>query len=175
MLKPQDCLLLIKLLANPDKEWSQRRLSEELLISLSEVNAGIKRLLEAGLLRKNEQAQFVPIVAAAEEFLINGLKYVFPGKLGEYTRGTPTSVSAPVFENEISLGSEAIPVWPDAHGIEKGVALMPIYPSVSKALRENPDQRFYDLLALIDAIRSGGARERNIAIKLLKERIKHVQ
>ena len=106
MLKPQDCIILLKLLANPDKEWSQRQLSEALLISLSEVNAGIKRLVESGLLRKIEKSQFVPIIAAAEEFLITGLKYVFPGKLGQYTRGLSTGIGAPLFRNTIALGND---------------------------------------------------------------------
>ncbi len=173
MLKPQDCLILLKLLANPKAEWSQRQLAESLCISLAETNAGLKRLIEARLLRKTKGSQFLPILAAAEEFLINGLKYLLPGKLGEYTRGIPTAVGAPLFHDKIALGSEPIPVWPDAQGSKRGVALNPIHPAVPKALRKTKDQSFYELLVLIDAIRSGRARERNIASKLLKNRIRH--
>lgn len=66
-----------------------------------------------------------------------------------------------------------MPVWPDAQGEKRGAALFPIHPAVSKALRENPDQGFYELLVLIDVIRSGRARERNMAIQILKDRLKH--
>ena len=171
MLKPQDCMILLKLLANPNMHWSQRELSKALSISLSEINAGIKRLIDAGLLRRAEPSDLIPIIAAAEEFLVNGLKYLFPGKLGEYTRGVPTGIGAPLFHDKIASGNDPIPVWPDAQGKQRGVALAPIHPSVPKALRDYPDENFYQWLVLVDTIRSGRARERNIATQLLKEKL----
>ncbi len=173
MLKPQDCVILIKLLANPGVEWSQRQLAKSLCISLGEVNTGISRLGEAGLLRKDKQARLYPNIDAAEEFLVSSIKFFFPAKLGEYTKGVPTSVAAPLFHDKIPLGNDPIPVWPYAHGEKKGVALAPLYPSIPKALRESPDQSFYDMLVLIDAIRTGRARERNLAAALLKEKLRH--
>lgn len=175
MLKPQDCVVLIKLLANPAIELSQRQLAKLLGISLAEVNAGIKRLEEAGLLRKNKQGKLFPNINAAEDFLINAIKFFFPGKLGEYTRGTPTAIAAPIFHDKIALGNDPIPVWPDAVGKKRGVALEPIHPSIPKALRENPDPLFYDLLVLVDAIRLGRPRERNLAGTLLKEKLNHAR
>jgi biotin operon repressor len=175
MLKSQDCIILVKLLANPGAEWSQRQLAKVLCISLAEINAGIKRLEEAGLLRKDKQGKLFPNINAAEEFLVSGIKFLFPGKLGEYTRGIPTSIAAPLFRDKIALGNDPIPVWPDASGEQKGVALAPIHPSIPKALRESPDQLFYEMLVLIDAIRSGRARERNMAVTLLKEKLKYAK
>lgn len=173
MLKSQDCLILLKLLTNPKVMWSQRQLAQTLGISLAAVNAAIKRLLEAGLLRKDKALQFVPNLHAAEEFLIYGLKYLFPAKMGEYTRGIPTSIAAPFFHNKIALGKDPVPVWPDALGEKKGVALKPLHPSIPNALRKHPDQQLYELLVMIDAIRSGKARERNLAISQLKNKLKH--
>lgn len=175
MLKPQDCIILIKLLANPGVDWSQRQLSKVLCISLAEINAGIKRLSEAGLLRKDKDDKLFPNINAAEEFLISGIKFIFPAKLGEYTRGIATAVAAPLFHNKIALGNDPIPVWPDAVGEKRGVALVPLHPSIPRALRENPDQSFYDLLVLIDVIRLGRPRERNLAVILLKEKLKHAK
>jgi hypothetical protein len=173
MIKSQDCIVLIKLLANQAVEMSQRQLAKTLCISLAEINAGIKRLEEAGLLRKDKQGKLFPNVHAAEEFLIHAIKFLFPGKLGEYTRGTPTAIAAPIFRDKIALGNDPIPVWPDAMGEARGVALLPIYPNVSKALRANPDLAFQELLVLIDAIRSGRPRERNLATTLLKEKLNY--
>lgn len=173
MLKPQDCIILIKLLAHPEPNWSQRQLAKTLGISLSEINSGIKRLVEAGLLRKNAQGKLFPNIDAAQEFLISGIKFFFPAKLGEYTRGIPTSIAAPIFHDKIALGNDPIPVWPDIKGEKRGVALEPLYPSIVKSMRENPDPLFYEILVLIDAIRSGRPRERNIAAELLKEKLKH--
>ncbi|WP_131782778.1 hypothetical protein [Legionella gresilensis] len=177
MIKGQDCLILLKLLANPDKKWTQRCLAGELCISLSEINAGLKRLEEAGLIRKaNFSSQnltpFLPILAAAEEFLITAIKYLFPAKLGSYTQGMPTAVAASIFKGKIGLGNDPIPVWPDVYGNKKGVALEPIHSSVTKSLHNAPDERFYELLVLVDAIRAGRARERDIAKELLLERIR---
>jgi len=173
MLKPQDCIILLKLLANPKVDWSQRRLAESIGISLAEVNGGIKRLIDVDLLRKDQHAKLHPNLKASEEFLINAIKFFFPGKLGEYTRGIATGISAPLFKDKLALGNEPLPVWPDALGKQRGVALPPIHPAVPKALRENPDEPFYELLALLDVIRTGRARERNMAIHLLKDRLHH--
>lgn len=173
MLKSQDCVILLKLLANPGVEWSQRQLADALNISLAETNGGLKRLVEAGLLRRIRTSQFLPIVAAAEEFLIHGLKYLIPGKLGEYTRGIPTAAGAPLFRGKLGMGEDPIPVWPDAEGMERGVALNPIHPSVTKAFHKTPDQPFYELLVLVDSIRSGRPRERNMAIQIFKDRIQY--
>lgn len=173
MLKSQDCIVLLKLLANPATELSQRQLSSALSISLAEINACIKRLDEADLVRKNKQGKLFPNIHAAEEFLIHAIKFLFPGKLGEYTRGTPTAIAAPIFRDKIALGNDPIPVWPDGMGEARGVALLPIHPSVSKALRVHPDSAFQELLVLIDAIRSGRPRERNLAATLLKEKLNY--
>ena len=172
MIKAQDCMILLKLLADPEKAWSQRKLAHALQISLSEINAGIKRLITAGLLRVSaDEVNFVPVLGAAEEFLVHSVKYIFPVQLGAVTRGIPTSTGAPLFKDKIALGNDLVPVWPDARGEHKGVALEAIHPAVTKALQIEPDELFYELLVLVDAIRQGRPRERNLAIQLLKERL----
>jgi DNA-binding Lrp family transcriptional regulator len=171
MLKPQDCMVFVKLLANPLAHWSQRDMAKMLCISLAEVNAGIKRLQDAGLLRKDKQGKLYPNINAAEEFLVSGIKFFFPGRLGEYTRGIPTGIAAPIFHDKIALGNDPVPVWPDAVGERRGVALDPIHPSIPKSLRENPDNNFYEIFVLVDVIRTGRPREREMAEKLLKERL----
>ena len=172
MLKSQDCAILLKLLAHYGKHYTQRQLAEELQISLAEINAGIKRLLEAGLLRLEKNKHPLPVRKAAIEFLTHGLKYIFPGSLGSYTRGTATAIGAPVFKNKVVLGDDPLPVWPDAHGSSKGLALEPIHASLPSALHDHPDPEFYELLALTDAIRQGRAREKKIAIQLIQEKLK---
>lgn len=173
MLKPQDCVILIKLLANKEARcWSQSTLATHLCISVSEVNASLKRLQNALLIRREvDELAYLPIKAAVEEFLIHGLKYVFSDSLGEYTRGFPTGVGAEVLKNKFAESNEPVPVWPSAKGTVRGLALKPLYSSVTKSIQAYPDQNFYDTLALVDAVRQGRAKERNIAIKLLKERI----
>lgn len=187
MLKPQDIVILLKILSTvaiskeaPDK-MSQNKLAQYLCMSPSEAHAGIKRLILSGLLgaiiKKTAQNKmvFLPIKSACEECLISGVKYFFPVQLGAYTRGIATSYAAPIFKKHILLGNDPIPVWPYAEGDQRGLALKPLYRSVPQSLAEHPDNLFYELLVLIDAIRSGRVRERNIAIKLLKEKINNEQ
>jgi len=49
----------------------------------------------------------------------------------------------------------------------RGVSLAPLYPSVPAAALK--DEKLYAILALFDGLRSGQARERNAAQKLLDE------
>ena len=172
MLKSQDYLILLKLLANPAVNWSQRELADAVCVSLAETNASLKRLIEAGLLRKEGVSKYLPIIASAEQFLIHALKYLIPAKLGEYTRGVPTAAGSPLFKNKLAHGDDPIPVWPDAKGDHRGIALNPIHPAVIKALRKAPDQAFYELLVLVDSIRLGRPRERNLAIQILKDKLR---
>ena len=183
MLKSQDVVLLLKLLSRPSEysSWSQNQLAVHLCMSASEINAAIKRLCQSQLIRRQPSKAgitgktsgliYMPITKSCEEFLISGVKYVFPVNLGEYTPGLVTSYAAPIFADQVTIGQDPVPVWPYAEGTQRGLALEPLYPSVPKSLMQYPDQAFYDLLALIDAIRHGRARERNIAIKLLKKRL----
>jgi hypothetical protein len=184
MLKPQDVVILLKILSvmtlskhSDDRELSQNELASLLCMSPSEVNAGIKRLVLSSLLgpvQKSNRFIFLPIKSAVEECLISGVKYFFPAQLGVYTRGIATSYAAPIFKKFIVLGEDPIPVWPYGEGNQRGLALEPLYRSIPQSLAKHPDQLFYEMLALIDAIRTGRVRERNIAIKLLREII-HVQ
>ncbi len=185
MLKPQDIVILLKILsmltlAKSDKPGllSQNKLANYLCMSPSEVNAGLKRLVLSGLLGQvvkegisQNKIRFLPIKAACEECLTLGVKYFFPVQLGAYTRGIATSYAASIFEKHIVLGNDPIPVWPYGEGDRRGLALEPLYSSVPRSLVHHPDPLFYEMLVLIDAIRTGRARERNIAVKLLKEKI----
>lgn len=169
MLKAQDIVLLVKLLAKPEHlNWPQNKLALHLCYSVSAVNPGIKRLKQSNLLRSRLEGNlYQPVLAACEEFLISAVKYIYPGELGGYTRGIPTCYAAPVFGGEIMEGNDGIPVWPHEEGKQRGLALKPLYHNIPKSITEFPDQAFYDLLALIDALRFGRARERNMAEKIL--------
>lgn len=187
MLKPQDIVILLKIISMlrlPKTEraglLSQNRLANFLCMSASEVNAGIKRLTLSGLLSpvvddNKKKVVFIPNRAACEECLISGVKYFFPVELGTYTRGVATSYAAPIFKNHIIIGDDPIPVWPYGDGDKRGLALEPLYSSVPKSLSEYPDEFFYDLLVLVDAIRSGRVRERNVAIQILREKLNDKQ
>ena len=81
----------------------------------------------------------------------------------------PTAYAAAPLNAVIAPTADPPPVWPDKDGKVRGVALAPLYPTVPEAARR--DSRLYELLTLFDAVRSGQAREREIAQKELAERI----
>jgi hypothetical protein len=60
-------------------------------------------------------------------------------------------------------------VWPDPLGDAYGPSLAPLHPTIPEACRL--DEKLYDVLTLIDAVRVGAARERELAMTLLAERL----
>ncbi|MBB71347.1 MAG: hypothetical protein CMF50_03000 [Legionellales bacterium] len=168
-LKPQDIAVICKLIAQKSSlEWSQNSLAVEMCLSPSQVNSAFKRLVESSLVTPYRPPNKPrPILQSCKNFFTHGVAYAFPAQQGELVRGMPTSYAAPCLKQHIAQGDEPIPVWPYAKGKARGLAIKPLYPALPKALDKFPDQPFYDLLALIDAIRTGKAREKNIAIELL--------
>jgi hypothetical protein len=165
-LKPQDVLVLLKLAAHPDRAWSYPALGVELGMSSSEVHAAVRRATASGLLSaSNREVNRNALL----EFLIHGLKYVFPASRSRLTRGIPTSYAAPPLRNSFRASEDIPPVWPDPEGTVRGEGLDPLYKSVARAARA--DAELYEWLALVDAVRSGRARERELAIKELRSRL----
>ena len=70
------------------------------------------------------------------------------------------------------LENAPAPVWPYAEGEVRGVTLKPLYSCVPEAIVQHPDPLFYDMLTLLDAIRSGRARKKQIAIQKISEILK---
>jgi hypothetical protein len=165
-LKPQDIYILLKLVALSKSPWSYSSVAGELFMSASEVHAGIKRAVAARLMH-SQGGQ--PVKKSLEEFLIHGVKYAFPPDRGGLTRGVPTGYAAPPLKDIISQPNEPPPVWPDPDGDTRGYEFSPLYKTVPKAALR--DRTLYELLAIVDAIRDGRAREREIAIKELKARL----
>lgn len=161
MLKPQDILVALKLVADLDKKPVPLYiLAKQLEMSGSEVHASVKRLQVCRLLRADKRLYKDALL----EFLVHGLQYVFPAVFGSITRGIPTSFAAPPLNKEIvSTPGEILPVWAHAEGNARGMEIEPIYRTAPDIARKDP--AMYELLALLDALRGGRARERNLAIK----------
>ena len=141
----------------------------DLSISSSEVHAALKRLAVSRLVSSDANGNR-PLLPAVEEFLVHGVKYAFPARRGEITRGVPTSYAAPPLNQEIEPGSELPPVWPFPEGQHRGVTLEPLYKTAPAAALRDPT--LYEMLALIDALREGRARERKLAEHELIERVR---
>jgi len=167
MLKPQDILVLLKLAIEPERP-TYLRLAQQLHLNPSEVHASVKRARIAHLLQGPPEQERVNR-SGLLELLLHGLRYVFPAQKGAMTRGVPTAYAAPPLHNQIAPDGEPVPVWPYAEGTVRGYSFSPLHKSAPLAARD--DQRLYELLALIDALREGRARERDIAGRELKLRL----
>jgi hypothetical protein len=88
--------------------------------------------------------------------------------LGAQSIGVPTAHSSPAFHGIIE-SPEAF-VWPHADGKARGQALVPLFPGAPTLAGHNPP--LYELLTIVDALRTGTARVRKIAADLLAEKLK---
>lgn len=88
-LKPQDILVVVKWALHPTERWTFPAIASALGISASEAHAGVRRALRSRLMgRVGEGPTSVqPLRENLLEFLIHGLKYVFPPERGVSTRG----------------------------------------------------------------------------------------
>ena len=168
-LKPQDIVVALKLCTYPNERPPFSVLANELSLSPSEVHAAFGRLRASRLLHGPGLKDQLNI-SALEEFLIHGLKYVFPAEHGDVTRGIPTSYAAEPLKSEIAMSNDFPPVWPWPEGDTRGIGLEPLYRKVPRAALRDPG--LYQLLALVDAIREGRARERTIAEQELRHRLR---
>ena len=199
-LNPQDVVVVLKSLVDRSTRAAQQKakdvademeakflaagstyaeLGEELAMSASQVFRSAERAEEAQLIYRlpgrpapghtKDQTKFWPIRANLKEFLIHGVKYAFPVHRGGLVRGMPTAHAAPPLSQQIAESSEPPPVWPDPEGTVRGLEFSPLYKNAPAAARRDP--KLYELLALVDAIRDGRAREREIAIRELTARI----
>jgi hypothetical protein len=167
-LKPQDLFVLLALVARGGSPASYPELSAQTGLAASAVHSALRRAAVAGLVAYRDRHP-VPLKPQLREFILHGARFAFPPVHGRLTRGVPTAYAAAPLNTVIAPSSDPPPVWPHKDGEIRGVALAPLYPTAPDAALR--DENLYALLALFDALRSGQARERNIARKMLEERV----
>lgn len=167
-IKPQDVLVALELIANPEVSWSYPTLASEIHLSVSETFASAHRLIGMQLLQGGIAAPQLDR-RGIYRFLIHGVRYAFPAERGGLTRGMATSVGAPPLNRLLVGKSEPPPVWPLAQGKVRGYEFQPLYKSVP--LAASRDGKLYELLALVDALRDGRVRERSLASHELAVRL----
>lgn len=168
-LLPQDVVVLAKLVSYRGTRPPIAHLAVDLSLSPSQIHLALKRLERSRLIDSQSGR---PLRRAVEEFLLHGVKYVFPARRGEATRGIATAYAAPPLNRHIVESSDLPPVWPDPEGDVRGVGFEPLSRAVPKAVRKDPV--LYEILALIDALRDGRARERQIAERELSSRLREL-
>lgn len=174
-MRPQDIVILLAIITmRREFEDKSRRnlimpiqnkyLADSLKISAAEISSSLYRSSYAGLMEDNP---FKTVLTQSFfEFLKYGLRYVFPVHPGAIVRGVPTAHSAEPLKNKLSFQEEV--VWEHPDGSVRGQSITPLYSTVPDIVKNN--MLLYELLALTDSLRIGGARERELAIIELEKR-----
>lgn len=164
-MRPQDIAVLLKIVVSPSN-WMNKDIAEALFLSPAEVSYSLQRSTLAELIDPSKRKV---MRKAFLEFIQYGLPHVFPAIKGSIAIGIPTAFSSPVMSRNLMTNqSGEMVVWPYAEGEARGESITPLYPNAVKAALRDPE--LYELLALIDAMRLGKVREKEIALKLLKEK-----
>jgi hypothetical protein len=171
MLKPLDIVVLLKLSLCKGGRPPYLQLANELHLYPSEVYSSIKRARSSHLVQGPELNDRLN-QSALLEFLLHGIQYAFPAERGAMTRGVPTRYAASPLKQHLEQGNEPPPVWPYAEGPVRGYSYAPLHKNVPEAALSDPD--LYELLVLVDALRDGKARERELAVKKLSKRLQGV-
>ena len=165
-MRPQDVVILLKIITLNEADWQYRDLSALLFISISEISESLNRSHLAGLVDESRRKVYRQNLL---EFIEHGLHYVFPQSPGRLVIGMATAHSHPFYKPK--LVSEINYVWPDENGDLRGLAIETLYNGVTKAARK--DGELYKILASIDIIRVGKARELKMALAELHKSILH--
>jgi len=163
-MKPQDIVILLYICQYADGCFKVMDVGKELKISQSEVSESLHRSRFARLIGSDKKVFRNSLI----EFILHGLRFVFPVQPGMVIKGMPTSHSASPLSNDIVANNEHY-VWPYSKGIKRGMAIEPLYKTLPDICADLPD--LWELLALVDALRVGRARERNLAERYLRERL----
>jgi hypothetical protein len=134
-----------------------------LQIGLSTTHAAAHRAQQAQLLDTHGEV----IRANLLELLEHGLRYVFYPERGSRIRGVPTAAAGPGFEDRLTASEDNCAVWLSPKGRIRGLALTPLYPTVPEFAPAQP--KLHAVLAAIDLLRIGSAREREVAGQVLHE------
>ncbi len=163
-MRPQDIVILLKIISLQNENWNNTKISKTLQISASEVSEALTRCSYAKLIDSKKKTVYK---SAFKEFLIYGLKYVFPVKPGAVVRGIATAHSANPIKQHFN-SNNTVYVWSYAKGEHRGESIKPLYKTIPQII--NTNDIFYELLVIVDTIRIGRAREVKFAIEELEKR-----
>ena len=165
-LQPLDVLVALKLATRPAQQ-SVRALASALGVPKSSVGVSVLRL-KAWQLAAFEGGQWRINRVRFHDLLEHGIRWLAPAEIGRWVLGLPTAHAARVLALKLPGDSDPL-VIPLDEGPVRGRAGTPLHPAAGLAASKDPKLR--DLLALVDAIRIGKAREREVAAAELRARI----
>jgi hypothetical protein len=166
MIQPSDIFVLLKVAG--EEGASVRSIAADLDLPPASVQKALSRLEGSGLVVGRGRSRRINRLAA-RDFLIHASRWIAPASPGAFVLGIPTAHSAePMSSRLLSEGEPAvIPVQDErlAEAAVKGRKVVPLHESVPRAVLRDP--KLYKLVALVDSLRIGRARDRHIAAEEL--------
>jgi hypothetical protein len=139
-----------------------------LLIDHTLVHRALRRAEEVDLYSGATRAAHLPNF---EELLVHAGRFLAPAHLGELASGIPAAWAAkPMAALIRESPGDLSPVWPSATGRVRGQALPPVHPAATKAIETSP--QLAELLSVIDSLRAGDARVRQVAAEFLHDTLR---
>jgi len=164
MLGPTD-LYVCLYLSRPTTDTPRfERVAEDLGIGVGTAHRSVGRLQASGLVLPSRTVQRRALL----DVLLHAARHVYYVEPGGLTRGVRTADAAAPLASMMTP-SDPPPVWPDPLGDSRGYSIKPLHESVPRAAKRDPE--LHALLALVDALRIGQARVRNLAATALRERL----
>ena len=143
-ISARDLSVLLAVAARGRAEWSAAELARELGVPALDVSLGLERARRVGLMDAEKRRVLKePLL----EFLVHGLRYVFPAEVGARCRGFATAQLAGRY------------VWPAREGDSSGRALPPLDAAAARAADGN-SASFSVLWTFCASVTSGNARSR---------------
>ena len=171
-----EILVLGGLIAVNEKN-SFQSIGEKLKLSASQVYYAVKSLQKRGLVYKDisENVNRNPLASIkikkhnCYEFLIHGLKYVFPMEMGAPAIGVQT-LSSELIATKEQILSNTVYVWPYGEGNTSGISIKPIHQNIPLLSLQNP--LIYRFFVLLDFLRSKNSRDNLLGKEELKRLLK---
>ena len=164
-LQPIDLLVAAKVAVSEDPSAPVRELEAELDVSKSTVANSLRRLNALGLVKNEAGGRRVNRLALRECFE-QAVRWVAPADVGKFELGLPTAHASEAMASKLMGDADPV-VIPVPEGPMRGRAVKPLHPAAPKAAQRDP--KLYRLLAIVDSLRIGGAREREVASAELRE------
>jgi hypothetical protein len=174
-LRGRDVLVACKLLALAESRsaWTYSELGSWLGLSASTAHESADRCRSSGLLLPSREISR----PCLRDLLVTAVPKIFYAQRRGIARGLPTGTHAAPLRGKFSVAKNSMPlVWElppsgigSGPGARRGELIVPIYPTaVLAAIR---DDVVYELLALVDVLRTGTEPERARAVECLDERL----
>jgi len=160
-----DLLVAMKLVVHEGEPTSVRQLEDELGLSKSAAANSLQRLREFDLV-KNDAARGRRVnKLLLRDCLEHAVRWIAPAHVGEFELGLPTAHAAEPFKQRLTGDDDPV-VIPLPHGPLRGRAVTPLHPLAPAAAAKDPS--LYRLLCVVDALRIGRARDRQLAVAELR-------